>query len=287
MNIFITGGTGFIGSHLLHLLGTANHKVTALRRKGSLPCMDIGSQPLWLEKKMDKLELSDFAGIDVLVHLASVGVSPKTASWHDLFYWNVLILLDLLEKAHAAGVKRFVLTGSFAEYGLSADKYDFIPVDAPLLPTSPYAASKAAGFIAANTFAIERQIELCYLRIFSCYGEGQYINNFWPSLRAAALSGNDFQMTPGGQVRDFVSVESVAQTILDWIEDQRVIQKGVPLVANIGTGQPMSMLEFAEKCWAEWGGKGGLRILQDPRWAKPYRANEPMRFAPQVINVEK
>jgi len=277
MNIFLTGGTGFIGSHVLRLLATTNHKVTAIRRSHSQPCIDIDRYPLWLEKSMDTLEPNDFAGIDVFVHLASVGVSPKTASWHDLFYWNVMVMLDLLEKAHVAGIKRFVLAGSFAEYGLSANKYDFIPVDAPLLPTSPYAASKAAGFIAANTFAIEKQIELCYLRIFSAFGEGQYINNFWPALRTAALGGQDFLMTPGGQIRDFVPVERVAKSILRSIEDQDVVKNGIPFVANVGTGHPLSMLEFAEKCWSEWGATG--RIVAG---AKPYRANEPMRFVPKI-----
>jgi nucleoside-diphosphate-sugar epimerase len=137
---------------------------------------------------------------------------------------------DLLEKAHAAGVRRFVLAGSYAEYGLSADRYDFIPADAPLLPSTPYAASKAAGFIVANTFAIEKSIELYYLRIFSAYGEGQYINNFWPALRAAALSGADFPMTLGGQVRDFIPVERVAETFLCSIEGSSSVQKGVPFV---------------------------------------------------------
>lgn len=280
MNIFLTGGTGFIGSHLLRLFSTTSHEVIALRRNTSQPCIDIGSGPVWLEKAMDELKPSDFSGIDVFVHLASVGVSPQTASWHDLFYWNVQVMLDLLETAHAAGVKRFVLAGSFAEYGLSANKYDFIPADAPLLPTSPYAASKAAGFIAANAFAIEKQIELCYLRIFSAYGEGQYINNFWPSLRAAALSQEDFLMTPGGQIRDFIPVESVAKAIVFSIENKNVVQKGVPFVANVGTGHPISMLEFAEKCWTEWGAKG--RIIAG---AKPYRVNEPMRFVGQMTKV--
>jgi nucleoside-diphosphate-sugar epimerase len=281
MKIFLTGGTGFIGSHLLSLLGTTTHKVTALRRCSSLPCIDIGREPLWLDKAMDMLELSDFSGIDVFVHIASTGVSPKTESWHDLFYWNVLVMLDLLEKAHMGGVKRFVLIGSCAEYGLSADKYDFIPVDAPLFPTSPYAASKAAGFIAANTFAIEKQIELSYLRIFSAYGEGQYSSNFWPSLRAAALSGADFLMTPGGQIRDFVPIGNVAKSILGSIEDHGVVQKGIPFVANVGTGHSVSMLEFAEKFWAEWGATG--RIIAG---AKPYRAHEPLRFVPKMNKTE-
>jgi nucleoside-diphosphate-sugar epimerase len=277
MNIFVTGGTGFIGSHLLRLLGRTNHKVIALRRKGSLPSIDIGSQPYWLEKDLNKLDDLDFSGIDVFVHLAAVGVSPKIASWHDLFQWNVLVLLGLLEHACAAGVGRIVLTGSYAEYGLSANMYDFIPANAALLPTSPYAASKAAGFVAANAFAIERQIELCYLRLFSAYGEGQNKNNFWPSLCTAALSGVDFLMTPGKQVRDFISVEYVAKAILKAIEDHNLVQKEIPFVENVGTGHPVTILEFAEKCWAEWGAKG--RIIAG---AKPYRANEPMRFVPKI-----
>lgn len=280
MKILLTGGTGFIGSHLLRLLGTTDHKVTALRRGSSQPCIDIGREPLWLVKAMDSLEPIDFSGVDALVHLASVGVSPKTATWRDLLYWNVSVMVDLLEKAHAAGVRRFVLAGSFAEYGLAADKYDFIPADAPLLPTSSYAASKAAGFIVANTFAIEKSIELSYLRVFSAYGEGQYINNFWPSLRAAALSGQDFPMTPGDQVRDFMPVERVAEAFLHSIEGMSVVQKGVPFVANVGTGHPMSMLEFANQCWTEWGAKG--QIIAG---AKPYRPNEPMRFVPKVTKV--
>jgi nucleoside-diphosphate-sugar epimerase len=277
MNVFLTGGSGFIGSHLLRLMGTTTHKVTALRRSGNAPPIDIDVQPVWLEKSMDVLTPADFAGIDVLVHLASVGVSPKTASWQELFHWNVQVMLDLMEKAHAAGVRRFVLAGSFAEYGLSADKYEFIPADAALLPTSPYAASKAAGFIAANAFAIEKHVELCYLRIFSAFGEGQYINNFWPALRAAALKGEDFPMTPGAQVRDFVHVENVVEAILFAVVDPDVVSKGTPFVENVGSGHPVTMLEFAERNWAEWGAKG--RIIAG---AKLYRPNEPMRFVPKI-----
>ncbi|TLU56830.1 MAG: NAD(P)-dependent oxidoreductase [Chlorobium sp.] len=280
MNIFLTGGTGFIGSHLLLALGKQKHTVIALRRSRSKPCINIGQEPMWCEKSMDKLELSDFYGIDVFVHLASVGVSPKSATLNELYYWNVLVMLNLLVKAHAAGVKRFILAGSFAEYGLSADKYDYIPTDAPLLPTSSYAASKAAGFIAANAFAFENKIELCYLRIFSAYGEGQYINNFWPSLRAAALSGEDFFMTPGQQIRDFIQVELVAKSIINSIEDQSLVKKGIPYIANVGTGNPATMLDFAEKCWADWGAKG--RIIAG---AKSYRANEPMRFVPLIVKA--
>lgn len=278
MKLFLTGGSGFVGSHFLRLLGQTSHEVVALRRSFSRPCIDIGVDPVWLEKPMDQLEATDFLDIEVLVHLASIGVSPKTASWQELFHWNVQVMLDVLEKAHAAGVKRFVLAGSFAEYGLSADQYDCIPADAALLPTSPYAASKAAGFIAAHAYAIDKQIELCYLRIFSAFGEGQYANNFWPALRTAALNGEDFPMTPGEQVRDFVPVEKVARDILRAIEDSAIVHPGAPYVVNVGSGQPVSMLQFAQRCWAEWDARG--QILAG---AKPYRPNEPMRYVPQIV----
>jgi nucleoside-diphosphate-sugar epimerase len=280
MNIFLTGGTGFIGSYLLRLLGTTDHKVTAIRRCSSRPCIDIGRDPLWLVKEMNSLEPIDFTGIDVLVHLASIGVSPKTATLRDLLYWNVSVMANILEMAHTAGVRRFILAGSSAEYGIGGDRYDFIPIDAPLLPTSPYAASKAAGFIVANTFAIDKTIELHYLRIFSAYGEGQYIKNFWPSLRAAALNGEDFPMTPGGQIRDFMPVERVVEAFLTSIEGICGVQNGVPFVANVGSGNPMSMLEFAEQCWAEWGAKG--KIIAG---AIPYRPNEPMRVVPKITKI--
>lgn len=279
MKLFLTGGSGFIGSHLLRVLGKTSHQVVALRRSAaSRPCIDIGNEPVWLEKPMNQLDEADFVGVDVLVHLASVGVSPKPASLQELFHWNVQVMLDLLEKAHTGGVKRFVLAGSFAEYGLTADQYDRIPADAALLPTSPYAASKAAGFIAAHTFAIDKQIELCYLRICSAFGEGQYPNNFWPALRSAALNGEDFPMTPGEQVRDFVPVEQVASDILRAVEDCSIVRPGVPYVANVGSGEPISMLQFAQRCWSAWGARG--RILAG---AKPYRPNEPMRYVPQIV----
>lgn len=279
MKIFLTGGTGFIGKHLLRELAQTEHSVIALRRGSCRTAIEIDRQPLWLQKEMDKLAVFDFDGVDVLVHLASVGVSPKVASWQELVYWNIAVMLDLIEKAYLGGVKRIVLAGSFAEYGLSADRYDFIPTDAPLLPTSPYASSKAAGFIAAHAFALEKQLELCYLRIFSAYGEGQHINNFWPSLRAAAYGGRDFEMTPGGQIRDFIPVETVAKKILQSIEDKSIATNTKPFIANVGSGSPMTVLEFAEKCWSEWGATG--QILAG---AKQYRSNEPMRYVPLLIS---
>ncbi|XDF35010.1 NAD(P)-dependent oxidoreductase [Paracidovorax avenae] len=276
-HVFLTGGTGFIGRHVLSALLDAGHRVTALRHPQDARL--TGHPRLgWHTHPMDRLAAADLAGVDVLLHLASPGVPPQQASWQELFYWNVSVLLQLLDAARAAGVQRVVAAGTFAEYGRSADAFDAIPPGAPLAPTYGYAASKAAGFQAAHAHAIEHAMELCYLRIFSVFGEGQYTGNFWPALRLAAQGGHDFPMTPGAQVRDYVAVEAVARAFLHAVERED-IEAGVPWVRNVGSGEPVSMLEFAQRWWALWKAPGQLLA-----GALPYRPNEVMRCVPEIAD---
>jgi nucleoside-diphosphate-sugar epimerase len=274
MKIFITGGTGFIGSHLLRRLDEKNYDVTALKRGQSLSVEQEKYRINWLERGLDEVEASDLLGFDTLIHMAAVGVSPRNASWSELVYWNISALMRLLDVSHKAGVKRIILTGTYAEYGKAADDFDFLDVDSPLLPSSPYAASKAAAYFLAQNFAVEKKIELVYLRLFSIYGEGQYEQNFWPSLKAAALNGQDFPMTKGEQIRDFMLVDDTIEAIIMAIQS-KIIAPGQPFVVNVGTGNPISVRKFAEQWWTKWGAKGRLLI-----GAIPYREYEQMRFVP-------
>lgn len=277
MKIFVTGATGFIGSHFLNQAHQAGHELVALRRsETSAPKVPVPGEVVWLTKEMDKLTSCDFDSVDVLVHLASPGVSPQKATLEELFYWNVSVLGNIMQSAAEANVRRFVIAGTFAEYGRSADRFDPIPPDAPLLPTYDYAASKAAAFQLTHALAVSRGLELAYLRIFSAFGEGQHPQNFWPALMAAAQSGKNFEMTPGEQVRDYLPVEEVARQFLSWSVTEPLL-KGYPTVRNIGSGKPVTMREFAEFWWKHVEAKGSLLV-----GALPYRENEVMRFVPQI-----
>ena len=277
MKIFLTGGTGFIGSHFLRMPYASEHEIISYKRSGfSNPCLKLQIEPTWLIKPLDEVTAEDMAGCEALVHLASPGVSPKKAEWAELFYWNVTATLRLVEQAKLAGVRRIVVAGTFAEYGRSADRYDLIPVIAPLEPTTGYAASKAAACIALSAYAIEHKLELAYLRIFSAFGEGQYNQSFWPALKQAALNGENFAMTPGEQIRDYISVDNVAASLWQAAVSQTIIP-GSPFITNVGSGEPVTMRAFAEKWWAHFSAKGTLQI-----GALPYRANEVMRFVPEV-----
>jgi nucleoside-diphosphate-sugar epimerase len=175
-----------------------------------------------------------------------------------------------------AGVKRWIVAGTYAEYGRSAERYDLIPVDAPLEPTFPYAASKAAFFPIVHALAVQQNAELAYFRIFSIFGEGQHQSNFWPSLRDAALGGRDFPMTPGDQVRDFLEVEKAASALLLSVSNPAILP-GQPWIKNLASGVPVTVGDFGAAWWERLN-VGGKFL----RGALPYRENEVMRYVPEV-----
>ncbi len=236
----------------------------------------VDHEPEWITKGMSEVTTEDFRDMDTVVHLAAAGVSPQKADWATLFRTNVADSLVLWRKAVEAGVRRLVVCGSCFEYGRSAERYEYIPADAPLEPTSTYGASKAAATMAALALAAETRIELMVLRPFQVFGEGQHESNFWPSLKAAATCGKDFPMTAGEQVRDFVPVEEVAKTFLQATR-QSDLQPGVPRIQHVGTGNPQTLRTFAEHWWKQWDARGKLLV-----GALPYRTGEVMRYVPKL-----
>jgi nucleoside-diphosphate-sugar epimerase len=276
MKLFVTGATGFIGSHFVNLAHKVGYEIIGLRRKGSLPRVAIDKQPLWIEGPLDGNFFNYLNGCDVLVHFASHSANPPYDSLENCLYWNLTATLKLCNQAADAGVKKFLIAGSCFEYGRSGERYDFIPTNAPLEPTSTYPASKACSSVALYGWAAEKKIELKILRIFQVFGEGELESRLWPSLRRAALSGLDFPMTKGDQVRDFINVEKVVEKFIDHLNFNN-INKGEPKILHIGSGNPQSVLEFSQYWWDKWGGKGRL-LIEDI----PYRDNEVMRYVPMV-----
>lgn len=279
MKVLITGGTGFIGSYVIRQLLSAGYQVLATRRPGALPVLTLTDHPTWLDRSFLDLTPSDFEGIEVVIHLASAGVSPKPASWSELEQINVAAGLQLIDLARRAGVRRFVATGTCLEYGSEANAWLHIPPSAPLRPTTAYGASKAAGFFMLQAFANANPIEFIYGRIFTAYGEGQFAGNLWPSLRAAALAGDDFPMTAGEQVRDFISVEKVAAHVCSQV-DRNDVQAGESLVLNIGSGTGMSVLDFAISEWQRLNATGRLRP-----GAMPSRSDQIDRLVADPIHL--
>jgi len=271
LKIFITGATGFVGGHFVNIV-PPEIQIVALKRPKSKEKIKLIRKVKWLEKEITKLNVEDLLGVKSIFHFASTGVSPQKASWEELFNFNVNGTLSLLKNAADAGVKHIVIAGSFTEYGLSANFYKHIPATASLLPTTPYASSKAAAFELAYSFCINEKIKLVYNRIFSAYGDGQFEGNLWPSLRNAALNNKDFHLNNAEQIRDFISIENVAKEFL-----KDLVQKDEnhfhPKIRNICTGKGISILEFASYWWKNFKAKG--QLLSE---TKQSLKHEPQRF---------
>ena len=180
--------------------------------------------------------------------------------------------MQLARQAAEQGVNHFIVAGSCFEYGRAAANSEGVDVDTPLEPLMAYPTSKAAASIAFLGWARELHLHLKLLRIFQVYGEGEQDTRLWPSLRAAALAGQDFPMSSGEQVRDFITVEDVASQFVRALDFKDSLP-GNPLVSHVATGQPQTLLAFVQYWWQHWGGAGQVIV-----GAVPYRQNEIMHI---------
>ena len=276
MKLFITGATGFIGSHVVQQAMAAGHAVVALRRPGSLPRITMAQQPTWVEAALDADLRQALEGCEALIHLASHTPNPPYAPLDECLYWNVYAAIHLARQAREAGISRFLVAGSCFEHGVAAEGLDLIEPNTPLQPNLSYPTSKAAATIAFEGFAREHRVQLKTLRIYQVFGEGEAEQRLWPALRRAAQSGADFPMSAGEQVRDFIDVRDVATQFLAHL-DFGACQPGIPEVHPVASGTPQTLLEFASHWWTTWGATGHL-----VPGAMPYRHNELMRLVPRM-----
>ena len=279
MKIAVTGATGFIGSHFTRQALEAGHTVLAIRRSSkSSPPITFNRQPLWLSKSLEDVEPEDLQGYDVLVHFAAHTANLPYDDLLNCLRWNLMAVVSLFESARVAGIKRYIIAGSCFEYGSTGESYDSIPSNANLQPTNSYSASKAAASIALSQWANEHNLFLEILRVFHVYGEGEAPTRFWPSLKRAAFANENFRMTKGEQLRDFLPVEAVAATFLE--RSLYHVKSSNVQVFNLTSGEPCSLASFAQHWWRFWEAKGHLMLGE-----LPYRPNEVMQYLPGAAKL--
>ncbi len=277
MKIFLTGGTGFVGSHIINVALARGHSIVGLRRPGSTPRIEVASQPNWVFGDLDTPISSAMDGCDLFLHAAAHSPNTPYDTLENCVYWNVLSSLRLVRAAAERGVRRFLFVGSCFEYGQSADRYDKIPPDAPLLPLGSYPTSKAMATLGFREFARETGITGTIARLFQVYGEGEAESRFWQSLKAAAQAGRDFALSPGEQVRDFIHVSDAATQLVALAEKVEQTEDAGLSEVNVATGNPRQLRVFAEELWRQWNAPGKLLC-----GAVAYKPNEVMRIVAQL-----
>lgn len=258
MKIFLTGGTGFIGTHFINEALKNGHEISALRGKKNKGIFQKNEKLTWINLDLDNVDKKCLENHDVLVHLAAFSANTPYEDLDKCIYWNVYAPINLFLKAYDAGITNYVVTGSCFEYGYSKD--GLFGIASPLKPNNSYPTSKAASSVVFEGFAREKNVSLSYLRIFQAYGDGEKKTRFWPSLREAALNGKNFEMSKGNQIRDFVSVQLIVEKLLDQIKKKNRPANGKPKIAHIGSGKGTSLKNFAKREWKKFNGIGHLKF---------------------------
>lgn len=281
MRIFLTGGTGFVGSHFLNQVSWQD-SVTALKRnKNSETKIKLKQEPKWILSTLDKVKEKYLLNNDLIVHLSAHSAQPPYDNLQNCIQKNVIEPLNLFEKAYQSGIRKYLVAGSCFEYGLSANYHKFIPPDAPLFPVDSYPASKAMASIAFTQWAIQKKVSMSFQRIFYVYGEGENPTRFYPLIKNAAKEGKDFEMSNGEQIRDISEINYVVKSL--YKEAFRIYKsnKFDVRIRNIGTGKNLSIKDFALKIWEKNKANGKLRFGK-----VPYREGEIMRYVPILNQVE-
>src|SRR5687767_4913853 len=187
-NVLVTGGAGFIGSHLVaRLLAEGQWRVSVVddfndfydplvKRRNVAPHIGRGDFRLYEADIRDRAALEEvFQGerFDCIVHLAArAGVRPSLSEPVLYSETNIGGTLNLLELARAHGVRQFVFGSSSSVYGENG-KVPFAEDDPVTKPISPYAATKAAGELLCHTYSHLFGVRCVALRFFTVYGARQ------------------------------------------------------------------------------------------------------------------
>ncbi len=248
----VTGGAGFIGSHLVERLLLDGHNVTVLDNFST--GRDVNLDPVKDNPRLsihcaDVSHHSDithyFEDIDWVFHISALAdVVPSIQQPLEYHGANVDGTISVLEAARLAGVNRFVYAASSSCYGIS-DEYP-TPEAAPSRPMYPYALTKYVGEQYTLHWGRVYGLPVVSLRLFNVYGPRARTSGTYGAVigvfLAQKLAGKPFTVVGDGtQTRDFTFVTDVADAFVKAAESDVVME-----VFNVGSGNTYSVNRLAE-----------------------------------------
>jgi len=256
----ITGGAGFIGSHLVEWLLESGHRVTVIDdfSAGTRDNLPTHSELSIVEQDLLRLTNNELTGpFHAIVHLAAL--PSVTASWSNLLQAhavNLTATVRVIELAQQLGIPRIVYASSAAVYGDS----DVVPIEEMqrMRPTSPYGVQKVAGE-EYGRLCSSKNLSFVALRFFNVFGPRQVAGSPYSGVITifAQAMGENRPITifgGGGQTRDFVFVKDIALGIASALEMSNL---NPFTVCNLASGTAVTIRQLVatmRQFFPEWSG---------------------------------
>jgi len=307
--VLVTGGAGYIGSHVVRQLGERGEKVVVLDNlttgfeemvtHGELVIGDTGDQAL-----VDRL-LKEY-GVDSVLHFAAHTVVPESVTDPLKYYGNnTCNTRSLLQCCSAAGVKHFIFSSTAAVYGIP--ETTMVSEATPTAPINPYGQSKLMSEMMLRDLGVATSLRHVILRYFNVAGSdpqariGQCTPNATLLIKVAvevamgkragmSIFGTDYPTPDGTGVRDYIHVEDLADAhlcALDYLRDG-----GESETLNCGYGHGYSVREVLESVERVHG--QSIQVTEQPRRAgdppmlvaNANRATEVLGWKPQYDDLD-
>jgi UDP-glucuronate 4-epimerase len=297
-HVLVTGGAGFIGSHLVDSLLADGYHVTVLdnfdsfyeRAAKERNIANHRTHECWrlVEGDIRELDLVSAqldANFDVIVHLAAkAGVRPSIADPISYQNVNVIGTHNLLEFARAKTIRHFVFASSSSVYGVNP-RVPWSESDNVLQPISPYASTKVSGELLGHVYSHLFGIRFVGLRFFTVYGPRQRPDLAIHKFAQFMTAGRPIPVFGDGSTRrDYTFVADIVAGIRAAIEYDRTSYE----IINLGNSQTVSLTEMIAELERALGTTARIeRLPEQPgdvpqTWANVNKARELLSYEPTI-----
>jgi UDP-glucose 4-epimerase len=279
--VLVTGATGTLGYNIVNHLASVHPgtRIHVLLRK---PDPDLfASHSNVGQQKVDMNNIDGFteAALDfqpnAIIHCAATGVRPSKIDWFDIINLNVNATVELFRRSCEIPGCHFIHISTGLVYESQARPcHEGDPVDT----LHPYGASKAAADCLLRAGADRLDRHLTVVRPFSFTGLHDGGERLFPSLLRSAVSGKSFPMSPGAQMRDFCSVQDVAEAICLLIEQGTRPSRDI---FNVGSGRSIALKDIVLDVVHQLG------LSVDIRFGDlPFHPHEPMHLVADIRRMQ-
>lgn len=236
--ILISGGTGFVGSNLVHKLSSSKNQLHLLTRNSSDYWRINNIQEKLNIHKVDLLEQKKLEAIvrkinpEIVFHMAAYGIQRKENNFAKILKTNTIGTVNLFSILSKQNVSRVVNIGSVFEYGQKSTNIGFLETDC-LDPLTLYGITKAAQTNIANYFFKFKSLPVTTLRLFTPYGMFEKKGRLVTDIMLSIINNKKLKILSPKSVRDFVFIEDVIEALIKASKTPNINGE----VFNIGLGE--------------------------------------------------